>query len=64
MKLTRFVVTIKFAEDKCRKLILFKNQVLNDLEQKEKDTTTPVYLKGRQNSCLCLFSRFICILWR
>ena len=35
MKLTCFVITIQFAEDKCRKLTLFKNQVLNYLEQKE-----------------------------
>ena len=42
MKLTRFVVTIKFAADICRKLTLFKNQVLNDLEQKEKDNSSPV----------------------
>ena len=41
-----------------------KNQVLNDLEQKEKDTTSPVKLKGRHISCLCLFCRFICILRR
>ena len=34
-----FLVTITFAEDKCRKLNLLKNQVLNDLEQKEKDNT-------------------------
>ena len=64
MKLTRFVVTIQIAEDKCRMLTLFKHQVLNDLEQTEKDNTSPVLLKGRQNSCLCLFCRFICILWR
>ena len=37
MKSTRFVVTFQFAEDKCRNLTLLKNQVLNDLEQKEKD---------------------------
>ena len=45
MKLTRFVVTIQIAEDKCRKLTLFKHQVLNDLIQKEKDNTSPVLLK-------------------
>ena len=36
------MVTIQFAEDKYRKLSLFKNQVLNDLEQKEKNNTSPV----------------------
>ena len=37
-----------FAEDKCRKLTLFKNQVLNDSEQKEKDNNSPVKLKSRK----------------
>ena len=42
MKLACFDVTIQFAEDKCGKLTLFKNQVLNDLGQKEKDNTSVV----------------------
>ena len=38
------MVTIQFAKDKCRNLTLFKNQVLNDLEQKEKDNTSPGFI--------------------
>ena len=47
----RLLVTIQFAEDKFRKLTFFKYQVLNDLEQKEKDNTALTYLKGRHYLC-------------
>ena len=64
MKLTCFVVTIQFVEDKCRKLTLFKNQVLNDLEQKVKDSTSPGKIHDYVVFLSLCFCCFICILWR
>ena len=58
MKLTRFVITIKFAADKCRKLTLFKNQNSNDLEQKEKDNTPPSKV-GKIHVYVCFVVLFV-----